>query len=189
MNGLLSLFSALGLSTAAGLNAYIPLLTVGLLARYTDLIRLQAPFDMLENPWVLLVIAIIALLDFIGDKVPAVDHFLHIIGIVIHPLAGAILALAASSSGSVDPTLAAICGIIAALLTHATRTAARPVATATTMGTANPVISTLEDIFSLVMSIVAIVLPVVAAVLVIVFGIALLVLIRGLLRRRASIQK
>ncbi|MEO7908891.1 MAG: DUF4126 domain-containing protein, partial [Roseiflexaceae bacterium] len=35
MNEIVSIFSAFGLSTAAGLNAYLPLLTVGLLARYT----------------------------------------------------------------------------------------------------------------------------------------------------------
>src|SRR5690349_7809229 len=125
MGSLLSLFSALGLSTAAGLNAYIPLLVVGLLGRYTDMLHLQAPFDLLENPWVLLAIAVIALLDFVGDKIPAVDHALHLVGVIIHPSAGAILGLAAASAGSVDPTFAAICGLIAALLTHAARTAAR----------------------------------------------------------------
>ena len=34
-------FTAFGLSAAAGLNVYLPLLVVGLLARYTDLITLS----------------------------------------------------------------------------------------------------------------------------------------------------
>ena len=40
MGALLNLFSAFGLSSAAGLNAYLPLLIVGLLTRYTDLWQL-----------------------------------------------------------------------------------------------------------------------------------------------------
>ena len=85
MNAIVSIFSAFGLSTAAGLNAYLPLLTVGLLARYTNLIHLSGPYELLSNPWVLLVIAVLALLDFIGDKIPAVDHTLHAVGMIVAP--------------------------------------------------------------------------------------------------------
>ena len=56
VNGLLSTF---GLATATGLNAYVPLLTVGLLARYTDLVTLHPPYDLLSNPAVLILIAIL----------------------------------------------------------------------------------------------------------------------------------
>jgi hypothetical protein len=84
----LSLATGLGLSTAAGFNAYVPLLITGVLARTTDLITLDAPFDRLEEPVVLGVIAVIGLIDFIGDKVPAVDHVLHAIGFVVAPIVG-----------------------------------------------------------------------------------------------------
>ena len=43
-------FTALGLATAAGLNAWIPLLAVGLLARYTDLIELGGTWANLRTP-------------------------------------------------------------------------------------------------------------------------------------------
>jgi Domain of unknown function (DUF4126) len=186
MGALLSLFSALGLSTAAGLNAYIPLLVVGLLARYTSLIQLAAPYDVLTNPWVLLGIALIALLDLIGDKIPGIDHVLHLLGTVIHPVAGLVLGLAAASGGQIDPTLAAICGLIAAGVTHGARMLARPVATATTAGTANPVVSTLEDIASLVMSLLAVMIPALAFLLLIVLAIVMVRIVRGILRRRQA---
>jgi hypothetical protein len=189
MGALMSLFSALGLSTAAGLNAYIPLLTVGILARYTNLITLGPPYDILTNPWVLLGIAVIALLDLIGDKIPGIDHALHLAGLVIHPLAGLILGLAAASGSQVDPTLAAIAGLAAATIAHGTRMAARPVATATTLGTANPVISALEDIASVVMSVLAIMIPALAFLLLIVFAIISFRLIRGILDRRATLRR
>lgn len=46
-----SIFSAFGLSASAGLNAYIPLLVVSLLAKYTNLITLKAPWNAMESWW------------------------------------------------------------------------------------------------------------------------------------------
>jgi hypothetical protein len=43
------LFSALGLGTATGLNAYLPLLVVGVLARWTNLVTLHPPYDGLSS--------------------------------------------------------------------------------------------------------------------------------------------
>jgi hypothetical protein len=163
VNAITGLLSAFGLSTAAGLNAYIPLLVIGLLDRYTDLVRLSAPYDVLANPWVLLVIALLALVDFVGDKVPAVDHAFHAVGMVVHPVAGAIMFMAANASaGAVNPVLAAICGLLLAGVTHTARAAARPVATATTAGLANPVVSLVEDIGALALSVMAVLLPLLA---------------------------
>lgn len=187
MDVITTLLSALGLSTAAGLNAYIPLLTVGLLARYTDLIELSGPYSVIENPIFLLVLAVIALLDFVGDKIPAIDHVLHAAGIVVAPVAGAILALAANSSvGAVNPVLLAICGVLAALGAHSARATARPLATATTAGVANPIISFVEDAASLVLSFLAIVVPVIALVLVVVFIVAFVALFRRMRRPRPA---
>jgi hypothetical protein len=181
------LLSAFGLSTAAGLNAYVPLLVVGLLARYTDLIVLNEPFTLLEHPIALLVIAVLALLDFIGDKIPAVDHGLHAVGLIVHPIAGAILFMSANSAtGTVHPLLAAICGLIIAGGTHGVRATARPLATATTAGIANPVISFFEDVTALILSVLAILLPVLAFLLVLFFAIMMVLLFRRLQRRRRT---
>jgi len=164
VNGLLS---TIGLATATGLNAYLPLLTVGLLARYTDLVTLNPPYDLLSNPAVLILIAILAVLDFVGDKIPAVDHALHLVGLVVHPVAGAIVSLAAdSSAGGGHPVLAAACGLILAGGTHGARAAARPAVTLTTAGLANPMVSFIEDIVSLTLAVLAVLLPVLAFALV-----------------------
>jgi uncharacterized protein DUF4126 len=187
MAGLASLLSAFGLSTAAGLNAYMPLLVVGLLARYTNLIHLNEPFSLLSHPLVLLVVAVLALLDFVGDKIPAVDHVLHAAGLIIAPIAGAILFMAVNGqAGAVNPLLAAICGVILAGGTHTARATARPLATISSAGIANPVISFFEDVTSLVLSVVAVVLPALAFVLVLLFVLLMVLLFRRLRRRRAS---
>jgi len=39
--------TAFGLSASAGLNAYLPLLVVALMAKYTTLIKLNEPWDMM----------------------------------------------------------------------------------------------------------------------------------------------
>ncbi len=187
MTGLLSILSAFGLSTAAGLNAYIPLLTIGLLARYTDLVRLNAPYDVVAHPVFLLVVAVLTMLDLIGDKIPAVDHALHLAGMVISPAAGAIVFLAANSStGAVDPVLAAVCGILAAGATHIGRSAVRPVATATTGGVANPVISAIEDVTSLLVSFLSVVAPVLAVATLALFVIVAVRGVRRIRRRRRT---
>ncbi len=182
MGWVIGLLQALGLSTASGLNAYVPLLAVGLLARFTGLIHLAPPYDLLTHPAVLAVLALLGLLDFVADKVPGVDHAMHVAGLVIHPAAGAVLFLAAdSSAGAVHPVLAAVCGLLLAGGTHVARMAARPVSTATTGGFANPVLSFCEDAVSLLLSILAVLVPVLAALFVLLFAFLLAMLLR---RRR-----
>jgi Domain of unknown function (DUF4126) len=158
-------FTALGLSTAAGLNAYIPIVCVGLLSRYTDLIHLPAPWDALGDPIVLGIVGVVGIADFVGDKIPVVDHVLHVVGLAVAPVVGGLLALASASVFDLDPGLAAGMGIAAALATHAGRTAARPLSTATTGGGANPVLSVGEDGLSGILSLTAVFWPVVTAVL------------------------
>lgn len=161
MELLSGLLSSLGLSGAAGLNAYIPLLVVGLLAR-SGVLDLSAPFDLLASPWVLLGIGVIGLLDFVGDKIPGVDHALHLVGGVVNAAAGAVLFAAQSGIADVPPALSLALGLIVAGGVHATRTAVRPVATATTGGLANPVLSTAEDGASLGLSLLAVFAPLLA---------------------------
>lgn len=163
----ISLMTALGLSTAAGLNAYLPLLILGGLARWTDLITLDAPYDRLADPWVMTAIAAIAVVDFVGDKIPAIDSVLHAIGVVVAPVAGALVALAVTGSDSVDPALALVLGVAAAGATHGARSIVRPASTAFTGGAGNPVLSLGEDSVSTVLSFAAVIVPVVAFLLVV----------------------
>lgn len=170
MDGFASLFSAFGLASAAGFNAYVPLLTVGLVARYTDLIRLAEPFDVLTQPWVLGAIAVLAVVDFIADKIPAVDTVLHGVGALVSPVAGAVLfASQQNVLSDMHPAIAAIAGLVVAGGFHGSRAAARPISTAATGGVANPVLSLVEDVLSGLLSLLAVFLPFIA------FGVAGLV--------------
>jgi hypothetical protein len=171
MEALIALATGLGLATASGLNAYLPLLTIGIFARM-GWIELAAPFDLLTNVFVLLIIAALAVFDFVGDKVPAVDSVLHAAGLVIAPIAGAILALASQGDvATINPVLVAAAGLIAAGGTHAARATVRPVVTAATAGTGNTVVSAAEDGAAVTLSVLAIFVPVLAIILVVVLAV------------------
>jgi Domain of unknown function (DUF4126) len=172
MELLTGIFTAFGLSASAGLNAYIPLLLVGLLGRYTDLIHLNSPWDTLSNPWIVLMLCILVIIEMLADKVPAVNHLNDLIQTLIRPVAGAI-AFAASANvvTDVSPVLALACGLLVAGTVHVAKAGAvRPLVTATTGGAGNIPVSIAEDIISTVLSILAIVLPVLVGTLLIVLA-------------------
>jgi hypothetical protein len=164
----LGLATAFGLSTAAGLNAYIPLLVVALLARLTPLITLSEPYDALSNWWVIGTLAVLLVVEILVDKIPAVDTINDIIHTFIRPAAGAILFAATTNTIGIHPILAAILGVILAGGVHAVKAGGRPVVAATTAGLGDPIVSTIEDIISLVTSVLAIIAPYVVLALILI---------------------
>ena len=71
--------------------------------------------------------------DFVGDKVPAVDHVLHAVGTVIAPVSGAVMFTGQTGVDTDVPTLAAaVLGAGTGESVHAGRAAVRPLSTATT---------------------------------------------------------
>lgn len=165
----MDIFSAFGLAASAGLNAYIPLLTVALLAKFTDLITLEGPWETLTSWWIIGLLAVLVLVEFFADKIPAVNHVNDIIQTFIRPVAGAVLfAASAKVITDVHPILSMAAGVLVAGTVHAVKSAAvRPVVTATTGGVGNVPVSIAEDIVSTVLSIAAILIPVIIALVLI----------------------
>ncbi|MBB5824629.1 DUF4126 domain-containing protein [Micromonospora carbonacea] len=180
-----------GLAASAGLNAYIPLLTMGLLARYTDLIDLPGGWQWLGNGWVVAILAVLLTVEVVADKVPVLDHVNDVVQTVVRPTAGGLAFGAGATSETVtvsDPGsffssndwVPVVTGVLIALGVHLLKSAARPVINATTAGFGAPVASTAEDATSVVMSLVAIILP----VLVLAFLLGLAAFTVWFLRRR-----
>jgi hypothetical protein len=162
-----SLFAAFGLSGAAGLNAFLPLLVSALLARW-GVVELAAPFDDLESTTALLVLGGLTLADFVGDKIPAVDNALHTLGTVVAPTSGAVLFTGQTGLETDLPTAAAvILGAVTAGSVHLERATVRGASTVGTAGTANPFASLAEDIGAVGLVAVAFVVPVLAFLLVV----------------------
>jgi hypothetical protein len=182
MGGMLNVFTAFGLSSSAGLNAYLPLLVVALLARFTDLVTLDPPWNTLESWWVIGVLVVLLLIEMLVDKIPAVDSVNDAIQTFIRPVAGAVLfAASAGVIGEAHPVVAMICGLLVAGGVHAAKATARPIITGTTGGMLNPVVSVVEDVISLVVSILSILVPVLGLILLL---LAIIWLIRRKWRRR-----
>ena len=187
----LEVLTGSGLAASAGLNAYIPLLLMGLLARYTDLVDLPSGWQWLGNGWVILILAVLLAIEVVADKVPVVDHVNDVVQTVVRPTAGGLAFGAGSTSETVTVSnpdtffsshqwVPVVTGVLIALGVHLLKSAARPVINATTAGFGAPVASTAEDATSVVMSVVAILLP----VLVLVFLVGLVAFLFWFLRRR-----
>jgi len=160
-----------GLAASAGLNAYIPLMIMGLLARFTDAINLPHGWEWLSNGWVLAILTVLLAIETVADKVPLVDHVNDVVQTVVRPTAGGIVFGAGSSSQTATVTdpgtffgshqwVPIASGVLIALTVHGVKAASRPVINATTAGFGAPVASTAEDIGSIVMSLLAILLPI-----------------------------
>jgi hypothetical protein len=171
MEVLTGIFSAFGLSASAGLNAYIPLLTISLLAKFTDLIKLKSPWDTLTSWWVIGLLTVLLLIETFADKVPAVNHINDILQTFVRPVAGAI-AFAASAGvvSNIHPVLAMAAGLLVAGSVHTVKAAAvRPAVTATTGGVGNVPVSILEDVVSTIVSILSIVIPILVGLIILTF--------------------
>lgn len=191
LNYVLELLTGLGLATSAGLNAYIPLLALGLLGKYTDVITMPSTWSWLENPWVIGILVLLLAVEVVADKIPVVDHVNDLIQTFVRPTSGGLAFGAASSSETVTVTDPAgffasnqwvpiVVGIVVSLGVHGMKAAARPVINTTTAGFGAPVASTAEDVTSVVVSLVAILLP----VLVLVFLVAIVAVFALLMRKR-----
>ncbi len=164
----------LGLASATGLRTFLPMLMLAVAAKFELFgIRLIDQMDWLASWPAISTLAIATVVEFAGDKVPAIDHALNAVGYVTRPVAGAIAA--GSVFWAVDPTAAAIAGVIvgapAALAFNAAQTGVRATSTATTGGLGNPVVSFIEDALAFVTVILAFLAPIVVPVVLIVLAI------------------
>jgi hypothetical protein len=179
----------LGLASATGLRTFLPMLMLAVAAKFELFgIRLIDQMDWLASWPAISALAIATVAEFAGDKVPAIDHALNAVGYVTRPVAGAIAA--GSVFWAVDPTAAAIAGVIvgapAALAFNAAQTGARVTSTATTGGLGNPVVSFIEDALAFVTVILAFLAPIVVPVVLIVLAILVFRLARRIRERNAS---
>lgn len=168
--------TGLGLSSAAGLNAYVPLLLVGLIARYTELLPLGAAWTWLEHPLTLIILVVLLVVEFAADKFPALDSVNDVVQTLVRPTSGGITFGAGASTvqwteitGQASGAVAdaggpswgpVVAGVLIALAFHLVKALARPVLNAMSLGLAAPVVSFAEDVVSFLTSLLAILLPV-----------------------------
>ncbi len=168
---MLEFLTGTGLAVSAGLNAYIPLLALGLAGRFLDGVSLPGGWAWLENPWVLGVLAVLLVIEFVADKIPVVDHINDWLQTVVRPTAGGL----AFGSGATATTTAVAnpeeffannqwvtiaLGVVIALAVHLAKSAVRPMINMATAGVVTPVVSAIEDVGSVGLSVLALLIPV-----------------------------
>jgi hypothetical protein len=187
-----AILTGLGLSASAGLNAYIPILVVGLLARFSDVIALPHQFAWMTSGWALAVVAVLLAAEVVLDKVAVVDHVNDAIQTFVRPAAGGAVFAASNAAARIDhsgwmtdhPWVGWVLGIVVAACVHVTKASVRPVINVGTVGVGTPFVSAAEDAVSLGMSLVAILIPALVILFLVVLALIGWRLIRMLRKRR-----
>lgn len=107
------LLTGIGLASAAGLNAYIPLLIAGLLAHF-EVFTLAPPYDVLASTPALVILAVLLAVEVLADKIPAVDSINDVVQTLMRPASGAVLFAAAFGA---DSTWTQAAALIAGMVT------------------------------------------------------------------------
>jgi uncharacterized membrane protein len=156
----------IGLSSIAGVRAFLPLVLVGLFARL-GLFALPAPFGFLDDWLVIGVFAVLALLESGLDKIPTLDPVLDYAQTPLRIVSGAILFAVALQEGielGAIPELAAG-GVIAGLVS-VLKTILRPGANVASAGVSVSFLSLVEDAVALLGGLIALLVPLVPLALV-----------------------
>jgi len=186
---MIAALTGMGLSAAAGLNAYIPFLIVALVARFTDVIILPATYAWIESWWAIGIGSVLLLSEVVLDKIPAVDSVNDAVQTFIRPAMGGLVFAATAAAADLDssagmtahPWVGVVLGVVVSGLVHTGKVAARPVVNMGTAGFGAPVVSTAEDGASVGLSLAALFAPLLCLVALILLA---WVLIAGSLRVR-----
>ncbi len=148
----MDLIQTLGLAAGAawlsGIRLYAMTSILGLLGRYGSL-ELPGSLTVLENPWVIGISSALFLIEFVADKVPAIDSVWDAIHTFIRIPAGAVLA--AGAFGEYDPAIKVVAALIGGTLafgSHATKATTRAAVNASPEPVSNVVVSTTEDVYA-----------------------------------------
>ncbi len=161
---------AYALSSAAGLRAIFAL-AVASLAVHAGWFHPPANLAWLDAWPVTIALLVLAALELLADKVPLLDHSLHVAQTVLKPAIAAIL-VAGALHGLPAPALVSlvVLGALNAFGIHAAAASGRGVSTTFTGGFGNPIVSLFEDMAALAISVLAFLTPWLAAILALVVG-------------------
>ena len=174
METFLAVLMGLGLAASCGFRVFVPMLVAGVAAR-AGILDPSSGFAWIGSTPALAAFAVATLIEIAAYYVPWVDNLLDTIASPASVVAG--IFLSAAMLGDIPPlmqwSLALIAGGGAAAIVQGGTTATRLTSTATTAGTANFMLTTLETLASVVFAVMSIAVPVLAA--------ALLLLVIGLM--------
>jgi len=143
---LIAIASVLGF--ASGIRLYLVLFAVGL-AGYMQWVDLTSGLQLLSHPWVLAASGSMMAVEFLADKVPAIDSLWDTVHTLIRIPAGAALAAAVFGGDSaLWVTIAAILGGSLAATSHFTKAGSRALINTSPEPVSNVAASSAEDVLA-----------------------------------------
>ena len=176
---------------ASGINAYLVVLVLGLIGRFTEVAGIP---EGLTRTDVLVVAAVMYLVELVADKIPYFDSLWDAVSTAIRPTVGAVIGLLiAQDAPTLEQAILAACGGAAALVSHLVKGGLRLIVNTSPEPASNITVSVGEDVAVAGVTTLAVLNPGLAlaiAALLLVTGILLLVLLwsrvlRGWRRFRA----
>jgi hypothetical protein len=160
---------AMGSAWLSGINLYATVVTLGLLQRF-HLVQLPGSMDALQHWWIIGLAGFLYIVEFVADKIPAVDSIWDAVHTFIRIPAGAVMA--ASAFAHFDPSVrlvALLAGGGVALSSHGTKAATRLAANTSPEPFSNSLLSLGEDVIAVGASLLMAFHPVVILVIVGIF--------------------
>jgi hypothetical protein len=165
-------------SFAAGLNVYATVATLGLLAQ-AGLFDLPPALHAIGSWWVIGISAVLFLIEFFVDKIPAVDLLWNALQTFVRVPVAALIAWGATAHLSpVDQMLAAALGAAIAFAAHSGKVAARAAVTPSPEPVSNSLLSLAEDLVAVGLTWFATQHPYIAAAIVAILLVALVLFVR-----------
>jgi hypothetical protein len=164
---LTALLTGLGLSAAAGLNAWAILLLFNGLYLVLPLEFPGPTAALLSSHFAFTAALVLFLAEFIADKIPIVDHLWNLLQTLLRPVVGALLTLAAVPETSPSERAGlALMGAAATLATHLVKSTTRLTSTAATRSMAQLALSLAEDALALAIGALVFFVPLFTGILV-----------------------
>jgi uncharacterized protein DUF4126 len=169
---------------ASGINAYLVVLVLGLIGRFTEVAGIP---EGLTRTDVLVVAAVLYLVELVADKIPYFDSLWDAVSTAIRPTVGAVIGLLlAQDAPTLEQAVLAASGGAAALVSHLVKGGLRLIVNTSPEPASNITVSVGEDVAVAGVTTLAVLNPGLAlaiAALLLVTGILLLVLLWSRVRR------
>ncbi len=164
------LLTGVCLSACTGFRAFLPPFLLGLIHAFLPAwVQPFTGLSFLSRTPVLLALGVAVVVEFLGDKIPFVDHLLDMIHLpvkIVLSSAIIVLLLPPGDVGWFFPLVGLILGTGSTAAIHTGKLAMRGASTVSTAGFLNPFISLAEDAIALLGTLLAILVPVLCLILV-----------------------
>jgi hypothetical protein len=152
--------AGIAIAAACGLRAFLPLLALGIGVRL-QLLHVDSSAAWIGSTPALVALTWATVLELAADKLPALDHLLDLVGTFLRPAAAATAAWCTFKG--VHPAIAVVAAVLlgaGAMGVHVTKAKVRLGSSILTLGSANPMLSFVEDAIAGGLSAIALLAPI-----------------------------